>query len=108
MPISEAESAVMEVLWARSPLGAEEVFQSLSGSREWQEATVQTLLNRLLRKGAVRAPREGRRYLYHPVLEREAWLRDESQEIGRAAGRERVCPYGKIVGGPGSCTTKKN
>ena len=62
MPITEAESAVMEVLWARSPLAAEDVFEALSGNRDWQETTVKTLLNRLLRKGAVRATREGRRY----------------------------------------------
>lgn len=92
MPISEAESAVMEVLWARSPLAAEEVFQSLSGSREWQEATVKTLLNRLLRKGAVRATREGRRYLYHPVLEREAWLLGESQGLIERLFDGRVAP----------------
>ena len=79
MPITEAESAVMEVLWARSPLAAEDVFEALSGNRDWQETTVKTLLNRLLRKGAVRATREGRRYFYTPVLQREAWLLGESQ-----------------------------
>ncbi len=92
MPISEAESAVMEVLWARSPLSAEDVFASLSGSREWQEATVKTLLNRLLRKGAVRASREGRRYLYTPVLEREAWLLGESQGLLERLFDGRVAP----------------
>ena len=92
MPISEAESAVMEVLWARSPLSAEDVFRSLSGSREWQEATVKTLLNRLLRKGAIRANREGRRYLYTPVLEREAWLLGESQGLLERLFDGRVAP----------------
>lgn len=92
MPISEAESAVMEVLWARSPLSAEDVFASLSGSREWQEATVKTLLNRLLRKGAIRASRDGRRYLYTPVLEREAWLLGESQGLLERLFDGRVAP----------------
>ena len=92
MPITEAESAVMEVLWARSPLAAEDVFEALSGSRGWQEATVKTLLNRLLRKGAIRAARDGRRYAYTPVLEREAWLLGESQGLIERLFDGRVAP----------------
>lgn len=92
MAISEAESAVMEVLWARSPLAAEDVFEALSGSRGWQEATVKTLLNRLLRKGAIEATREGRRYAYTPVLQREAWLLGESQGLLERLFDGRVAP----------------
>ena len=92
MPISEAESAVMEVLWARSPLTSEEVAAALAGSRDWQEATVKTLLNRLLRKGALAATREGRRYFYTPVLEREAWLLGESQGLIERLFDGRVAP----------------
>ena len=92
MQITEAESAVMEVLWTRSPLAAEDVFEALSGSRGWQEATVKTLLNRLLRKGAIRAARDGRRYAYTPVLEREAWLLGESQGLLERLFDGRVAP----------------
>jgi predicted transcriptional regulator len=38
-------------------------------------------LNRLVRKGAVRAEREGRRYLYSPVLTREQWQAHESRSL---------------------------
>jgi predicted transcriptional regulator len=92
MPITEAESAVMEVLWARSPLSAEEVAVALADSRDWQETTVKTLLNRLLRKGAVMAGRDGRRYLYSPVLKREAWLLGESQGLLERLFDGRVAP----------------
>lgn len=92
MSISEAESAVMEVLWARSPLSAEDVHEALSGSREWQEATVKTLLNRLLRKGAIEATRDGRRYAYTPVLQREDWLLGESQGLLERLFDGRVAP----------------
>ena len=81
MPISEAESVVMQVLWKRSPLGADEVFAALAGRQDWQEATVKTLLNRLLKKGAISAEREGRRYLYAPRLRREDWLQQESEGL---------------------------
>ncbi|HTB67775.1 MAG TPA: BlaI/MecI/CopY family transcriptional regulator [Steroidobacteraceae bacterium] len=59
--ITEAESVVMEVLWRRNPLPTDEVLAALVGERRWREGTVKALLNRLLRKGAVRADKEGRR-----------------------------------------------
>ena len=81
MQISEAESAVMDVLWRQQPLAAEDVVAALAESRQWQEATIKTLLNRLLKKGAIRARKDGRRYLYSPVLQRQAGVLGESQGL---------------------------
>lgn len=92
MQISEAESVVMDVLWKRSPLSAEEVVSSLSGQQEWQEATVKTLLNRLLNKGAISAEKDGRRYLYAPVLQRAAWVQGESESLLARMFGGRVAP----------------
>ncbi|QQQ00333.1 BlaI/MecI/CopY family transcriptional regulator [Lysobacter enzymogenes] len=92
MQISEAESVVMEVLWQRHPLAAEEVAAALADAQSWQEATVKTLLNRLLNKGAIRAEKDGRRYLYAPVLKREDWLLDESQGLLQRLFGGRVAP----------------
>ena len=78
--ISEAEAQVMEVLWRKSPQGTDEIAKALEGQQDWQLATIKTLLNRLLTKGAIRAEKDGRRYLYTPVLQRDAWL--EEQSIG--------------------------
>ncbi len=79
--ISEAESAVMEVLWQRSPLAADEIVAELAKERDWQEPTVKTLINRLLKKGALSAEADGRRYLYTPVLKREVWLSSQSTSL---------------------------
>lgn len=92
MQISEAESAVMEVLWQRQPLAAEEVFAALRASRDWQEPTVKTLLNRLLKKGAIRATREGRRYRYAPLLAREDWVARQSEGLLQRLFDGRVAP----------------
>ena len=92
MQISEAESVVMDVLWKRQPLSAEEVVASLSGQQDWQEATVKTLLNRLLNKGAISAEKDGRRYLYAPVLQRDAWVQGESESLLERMFGGRVAP----------------
>ena len=92
MQVSDAESVVMEVLWSRSPLGADEVVEALAGHSDWAEPTIKTLLNRLLKKGAIRAEREGRRYLYSPVLTREAWVASQSEGVLDRLFGGRVAP----------------
>ncbi|SKA18426.1 BlaI/MecI/CopY family transcriptional regulator [Novilysobacter spongiicola] len=92
MQISEAESVVMQVLWTRSPMSAEEVVAALEGEREWQAATIKTLLGRLLNKGAIQAERQGRRYLYSPVLERSQWMLGESEGLLQRLFDGRVAP----------------
>jgi len=79
IPISEAESEVMQVIWLKSPILTEDVVAALEHHGKWQATTVKTLLNRLLKKGAVTARKDGRRYLYSPVLTRDQWLATESR-----------------------------
>lgn len=81
MRISEAESQVMEVLWHAAPQSADEVCAALAGLQDWQEATVKTLLNRLLKKRAIAATRDGRRYLYRPLLKRGDYVHAESKNL---------------------------
>jgi len=89
--ISEAEHAVMEVLWERSPLTAAEVCEEVCGSRDWTLATVKTLLSRLVAKNAVTTEAAGKRFLYTPVIARAGYLGGESRRLvdrlfgGRAA-----------------------
>ena len=97
MQVSEAESVVMEILWeaeagGRASLAAEDVVAALAQRQDWQEATIKTLLNRLLKKGAIRASKDGRRYLYTPVLSRQAWLMDESEGLLQRLFDGRVAP----------------
>ena len=92
MRISEAESVVMELLWQRSPLAADEVVAALAGAQDWQEATIKTLLNRLLKKNAIRARKDGRRYLYAPVLKRSDWVQRESEGLLERLFGGRVAP----------------
>ncbi|MCL6713688.1 BlaI/MecI/CopY family transcriptional regulator [Pseudoxanthomonas sp. z9] len=92
MSISDAEALVMEVLWRDHPLGADEVLAALSAQTGWAEPTVKTLLNRLLNKGAIQARKEGRRYLYTPVLPREDWVGQQSVGMLERLFGGRVAP----------------
>jgi predicted transcriptional regulator len=90
--ISEAEAIVMQVLWGQHPLSADEVMARLPRGNDWAEATVKTLLNRLLNKGAIGAEKEGRRYLYTPLVERDAWVLEESSSLIDRLFDGRVAP----------------
>lgn len=90
--ISEAESVVMEALWTHSPRSAEDVAAAIGDERAWQESTVKTLLNRLLRKNAVKVQKDGRRYLYSAAITREQWLHSESKGFLDRLFDGRVAP----------------
>lgn len=89
--ISEAEHAVMEVLWDRGTASASEVCDSVCDTRGWSLATVKTLLSRLVQKGAIEAKPDGRRFLYSPLIARAEYVGGESRRLvdrlfgGRAA-----------------------
>lgn len=89
--ISEAEYAVMEPLWERSPLTALEICEVVCSRRDWSLATVKTLLSRLVAKKAVATEPDGRRFLYTPMLEKDEYTGSESRRLvdrlfgGRAA-----------------------
>ena len=66
--ISEAEWEVMKVVWKRFPCLAQEIIQSLTTSAKWSPATVKTMINRLVGKGALKFERTGKSYLYRPAV----------------------------------------
>lgn len=89
--ISEAEHAVMEALWDKSPLSAADVCDRVCDERGWSMPTVKTLLGRLVGKGAIETRPDGRRFLYTPLIARADYVGSESKRLvarlfgGRAA-----------------------
>ena len=79
--ITDAERYVMEALWDRNPASADALLEVLCAKHDWAPPTVRTLLNRLLQKGAIRAERSGRKFLYSPVSRREDYIEEESQSF---------------------------
>ena len=78
MPITPAESRVMDALWALGPSSAEQVMAHLAGSSSWSPTTIKTLLARLREKGMLRIDRDGRRYIYSALKQREDWISEET------------------------------
>lgn len=79
--ISEAEWDVMNVVWEESPLSSREVVERVSGKRDWNHRTIKTLLNRLVKKGALEYEVDGNAYLYRPAVARQDCVREEGQSF---------------------------
>ena len=81
MNITAAESQIMDILWRRGPLTADEIVAEAAGPQGWGEATVKTLINRLLKKKAVASEREAGRHRYRAITERADYVQTESQGL---------------------------
>jgi len=79
--ISAAESQVMDVVWAAGGAGVEEILAVVGPAQGWGEATVRTLIHRLIRKKALRSERRRGVVVYAPLVSREAWVTAESQGL---------------------------
>ncbi|MEM7307425.1 MAG: BlaI/MecI/CopY family transcriptional regulator [Planctomycetota bacterium] len=78
--ISDAEWAVMATIWDQHPRTAAEVAAALA-DRAWSVRTVKTLLGRLVKKGVLGFEVDGKRYLYRPRVERDAYVQAESRSF---------------------------
>jgi BlaI family transcriptional regulator, penicillinase repressor len=71
--ISDTEWEVMRVVWAKHPITAAEVIETLAtNDPSWHPKTARTLLSRLVQKKALGYQAQGRSYVYAPLVsERE-------------------------------------
>lgn len=81
MHITAAESQVMESLWRASPLTPDELIADVRTREDWGPATVKTLINRLLKKKALRSERIDGRTRYVPLVQRADYVQAESQNL---------------------------
>ncbi|MDB5459383.1 MAG: BlaI/MecI/CopY family transcriptional regulator [Caulobacteraceae bacterium] len=81
MHITAAESQIMDALWRRGALSADELIEDVGAREAWGGATVKTLINRLLKKKAVRSQRLDGKVRYAPVLQRADYVQRESQGL---------------------------
>ncbi len=79
--IADAEWRVMKLLWGRSPQSAAELTEALAPETSWKPATVKTLLSRLVSKKAIAYDKDGKQFLYRPVVGEGDCVRAESRSF---------------------------
>jgi BlaI family transcriptional regulator, penicillinase repressor len=77
--IADSEWRVMKVCWKQSPKSAKEIIETLKEEIDWTPKTIKTLLNRLVKKGALGYEKNGRSYLYSPLINEKKCKREETR-----------------------------
>ena len=79
--ISEAEYEVMKVVWREAPISTNAVTEILTQKTSWSPKTIQTLLKRLVNKRALTYEKQGRVFVYTPLIEEKSYVRQQSRSF---------------------------
>ncbi|PXW91005.1 CopY/TcrY family copper transport repressor [Streptohalobacillus salinus] len=74
--ITNAEWEVMRVVWAQGEVSSKVIIEVLSKKRGWKEATIKTLIGRLVNKRVLQTKKEGRKFIYSTEVEEDALVND--------------------------------
>ncbi len=78
--ISDAEWKIMKTVWCHSPITANEIIEGMENSN-WKPKTIKTLLSRLVKKEALDFKKEGRSYLYFPLVTEKECIKAENHSF---------------------------
>lgn len=79
--ISDSEYEVMKVIWKHYPIKANDIVEIIRPHRDWEEKTVKTLINRLMKKGIITYEKDGKAYLYVPKVSESEYKKIENRSF---------------------------
>lgn len=79
--ISDAEWLIMKVVWQSSPLSASAIVELLKPETDWSPKTIQTMISRLVKKGALGVEKDMNLNHYYPLLTQEECMHGETRSF---------------------------
>ena len=79
--ISEAEFEVMKIVWQYAPVNTNEITEKLLQTTAWSPKTIQTLIKRLVTKGVLSYEKQGRIFVYTPLVQESKYINQESDSF---------------------------
>ncbi len=82
--LPDAELEIMKVIWHNPyPISTSEVKKKIDEEtdHEWTQQTLQTLLNRLIAKEYLAKDKQGKEYIYTPLVEEKDYVEYESEQF---------------------------
>ena len=76
--ITEAEFEIMKVVWEYAPISTNEITEKLTQTTQWSPKTIQTLIKRLVTKGALSYEKQSRVFVYTPLVKEDEYIGQES------------------------------
>ena len=79
--ISESEYEGMKIVWKCAPINTNEITEKLLKTTAWSPKTIQTLIKRLVNKGALTYEKQGRIFVYTPTVKEDEYVGQESRSF---------------------------
>ena len=79
--ITEAEYEVMKIVWKYAPINTNEITEKLLSTSSWSAKTIQTLIKRLVNKGALAYEKNSRVFVYTPLVKESEYISQESNSF---------------------------
>ena len=79
--ITEAEYEVMNIVWKYAPINTNEITEKLLATSSWSAKTIQTLIKRLVNKGALAYEKNSRVFVYTPLVKESEYISQESNSF---------------------------
>lgn len=76
--ISEAEFEVMKIVWKHAPISTNDITDRLLRTTSWNPKTIQTLIKRLVIKEALTYEKQGRVFVYTPLVKENEYIDQKS------------------------------
>ena len=90
--ITESELVIMSVLWRTSPLRSREIVAATADKRQWHKKTVNTLIRRLVDKGAIAYEEASGGFLYSPAISKKSYRQREAKRMIKGLFDGEVSP----------------
>lgn len=81
--LTENELEVMKILWTQSPLKISDILDFLKRTPKPAYTSLLTLVQAMEKKGYIRHQKEGKAFVYLPVLQQEKFLMSEVKRIAK-------------------------
>lgn len=79
--ITEAEFEIMKIVWKYAPISTNEITEKLTQSTAWSPKTIQTLIKRLVTKGALSYEKHSRVFVYTPLVKEDEYIGQKSSSF---------------------------
>ncbi len=90
--ITDAEEQVMQALWRGQPCEARQIAETLAREKGWRRTTVNTLLARLEKKGAVGVEEGSSPKRYVPLIDSAEYGRTQARRLADQLFGGRIAP----------------
>lgn len=90
LEITPAEWQVMRIVWTLGEATSSQLTTILQRKVDWKAATVKTLLRRLVAKGALTTTKQGRGFIYHPLVAEQSTMDEVADGLFSSICERRV------------------